>query len=198
MGLFDALKNREDGIRGSDVFALIQEGSRLTPSEFGEKADGFLQTHSGKPSPDNGRNVLVTGNILNRPEPISMIEDAHGSISGIDTCFGMRHYTVMVEEDAPDPFEALARRYLSKPQCPRMMGIREQVDYLIQSIKDTKADCVVVSRVKFCDNLGYTIPLFREAAAAAGAGCLAIENDYEWSDAEKARIKIEAFLEMLG
>jgi benzoyl-CoA reductase/2-hydroxyglutaryl-CoA dehydratase subunit BcrC/BadD/HgdB len=55
-----------------------------------------------------------------------------------------------------------------------------------------------VSSVKFCDNLTYNVPAFQEAVAAAGARCLVLENDYYFSDIEKARIKVEAFLEMLG
>jgi benzoyl-CoA reductase/2-hydroxyglutaryl-CoA dehydratase subunit BcrC/BadD/HgdB len=51
--------------------------------------------------------------------------------------------------------------------------------------------------VKFCDNHMYNVPTVQEAVAAAGARCLVLENDYEWSDVEKARIKVETFLEML-
>jgi benzoyl-CoA reductase/2-hydroxyglutaryl-CoA dehydratase subunit BcrC/BadD/HgdB len=56
---------------------------------------------------------------------------------------------------------------------------------------------VIVTQVKFCDNHTYTVPTAQEAVAAAGARCLVLENDYEWSDVEKTRIKVETFLEML-
>jgi benzoyl-CoA reductase/2-hydroxyglutaryl-CoA dehydratase subunit BcrC/BadD/HgdB len=78
------------------------------------------------------------------------------------------------------------------------MGIAGQIDELKKTVEDTRADGVVLSKVKFCDNLTYNIPLLQEAVAAAGARCLVLENDYEWSDVEKARIKVEACLEMLG
>jgi benzoyl-CoA reductase/2-hydroxyglutaryl-CoA dehydratase subunit BcrC/BadD/HgdB len=197
MDLFTAQKNREGNIRGSDVFSLLQEGSMLAPTEFKEKVTRFVQGHSGESSTRNATKILITGNILNNPGLISMVEGAGGSVVGFDTCFGRRHYELLVEEGAPDPFEALARRYLLRSPCARMMGIADQINELKMAIEDTKADGVIVSKVKFCDNLTYNIPLFQEAVAAAGARCLVLENDYEWSDVEKARIKVEAFLEML-
>jgi benzoyl-CoA reductase/2-hydroxyglutaryl-CoA dehydratase subunit BcrC/BadD/HgdB len=198
INLFDAQKTPKCGIRGSDVFSLLREGSMLEPAEFKDKVAGFVQAHSGKHSAGNGRRILVTGNILNNPDLVLMIERAGGSVAGLDTCFGRRHYEMLVEEGTPDPYEALARRYLLRPPCARMMGIAGQIDELKKAVEDTRADGVVLSKVKFCDNLTYNIPLLQEAVAAAGARCLVLENDYEWSDVEKARIKVEAFLEMLA
>jgi benzoyl-CoA reductase/2-hydroxyglutaryl-CoA dehydratase subunit BcrC/BadD/HgdB len=197
MELYKALKNHETPIRGSDVFTLMHDESALDPSGLTDKITGFLQAHTGKTSAGNSKKILVTGNIMNNPELVFMIEAAGGAIAGFDTCFGMRHYELMVEEGTTDPLEALARRYLLRPQCARMMGIADQIDYLKKAIEATKADGVIVSTVKFCDNLTYNVPTFQEAVAATGARCLVLENDYEFSDIEKARIKAEAFLEML-
>ena len=195
MQLYEALKNHE--IAGTDVFALMQDESALDSSGLKDKIMGLLHARTGKTSSGNGKKILVTGNILNRPEPISMIEAAGGSIVGFDTCFGIRHYELFVEEGTQDPLYALAARYLLRPQCDRMMGIADRIDYLRKTIETTKADGVIMSKVKFCDNLTYDVPAFQETVAAAGIRCLVLENDYEWTDAEKARTKVEAFLEML-
>ncbi|MGO9147179.1 MAG: 2-hydroxyacyl-CoA dehydratase subunit D [Desulfomonilia bacterium] len=197
MELYKTLKNHETSIRGTDVFTLMHDESGLDPAGLKDKITTLLHAHRGKKSVGNGKKILVTGNILNRPELVFMIEAAGGSIAGFDTCFGMRHYELFVDEGTQDPFDALAGRYLLRPQCARIMGIAEQIDYLKKAIEATKADGVIVSKVKFCDNLTYNVPAFQEAVAAAGARCLVLENDYEFSDIEKARIKVETFLEML-
>jgi benzoyl-CoA reductase subunit C len=195
--LFDAQKNPQSCIRGSDIFALLLDGSSLDPVRFKERIDAFMQEHVGEPL-NKKKKIIITGNILNSPGLVSMIEDAGGSVAGIDTCFGKQHYELMVKENTADPFEALAQRYLYRPSCPRMMDMEDQNEYLKKSLEDTDADGVIVSQVKFCDSLICTIPSFRETAGSAGINLLVLENDYEWSDREKTRIKVEAFLEMLG
>lgn len=197
MDLFDKQINPVDTIRGSGVFSLIQEASVLHPATLREKVAVLVQLVTRKTSAGNGKKILVTGNILNNPDLVSMIEAAGGSVTCFDTCFGRRHYELQVEEETSSPLEALAQRYLMKPQCARMMGIADQIDYLEKTIATTKANGVIVTNVKFCDNHTYTVPSAQEAVAAAGARCLVLENDYEWSDLEKARIKVETFLEML-
>ncbi len=197
MDLFDKQKNSEGAVRGSDVFSLIQEASVPHPPTLREKVSVLVQSDTRKTSASNGKKILVTGNILNNPDLVSMIEAAGGAVTCFDTCFGRRHYELQVEDDTSNPLEALARRYLMKPQCARMMGIADQVNHLEQTIDATKADGVVVTNVKFCDNHTYNVPTAQEAVAAAGTRCLVLENDYDWSDVEKARIKVETFLEML-
>jgi benzoyl-CoA reductase subunit C len=197
MDFFDKQNNPEGTIRGSDVFQLIQEPSVLHPPTLREKIAVLVRSDTPKTSASNGKKILVTGNILNNPDLVSMIEAAGGSVTCFDTCFGRKHYELQVEEDTTNPLEALARRYLMKPQCARMMGIADQINHLGRTIDTSRADGVIVTNVKFCDNHTYNVPTVQEAVAASGARCLVLENDYEWSDVEKARIKVETFLEML-
>ena len=195
-GLFKALSGQGNGKRAADVFALMLDGSGLGPADQASRIKGLLQSPGSELRQQRGMRILVAGNILNSPVPVSLIEDAGGAIVGFDTCFGRRHYETLTEEGGRDPFEALARRYLQRPPCARMMGTLDQVRELGKAMEETAAQGVIIGAVKFCDNFTYGIPLLKDAVQAAGAACLVLENDYEWSDPEKARIKIEAFLEM--
>jgi benzoyl-CoA reductase subunit C len=197
--LFNLHKTGQTTLSGLDVFSLIQEGDGLTAEEDVKRINAFLQSHVKDQVQYNGkRRILVTGNILNSPQLISMIEQAGALVTGLDSCFGWKNYENVVEEGNNDPFAAIAERYLQKPKCARMMGVGDQIDYVQSAISATGADGVILSHVKFCDNLNCNIPLFQQAVETAGAKCLVLENDYEFSDIEKARTKVEAFLEILG
>ncbi|HVN71372.1 MAG TPA: 2-hydroxyacyl-CoA dehydratase family protein [Desulfomonilia bacterium] len=198
MDVFSALKDGRDGFSGAEVFSLMQENTGLKPGALSDTIADYKRAHPGRTSAKNGPRILIMGNILNKAVLVSMIEAAGAKIVGFNTCFGMRHHELMVEEDKEDPFDALARRYLKRPSCARMMGIADQIDRLRSDVAGTMADGVIISCVKFCDNLSYNVPLFQETVKSTGARCLVLENDYEFSDSEKTRIKVEAFLEMLG
>jgi benzoyl-CoA reductase/2-hydroxyglutaryl-CoA dehydratase subunit BcrC/BadD/HgdB len=196
--LFMVMKSKPGCLTGSECFALLHDGPESNLREFGQKAAGILKRESMNTSTKNGLRILLAGNMVNKPDLISMIENAGATVAGIDTCFGRKNYDLKVAEGTSDPLAAIAERYLLRPSCPRMIGIEEQIQDLTNQITDSKADGVIISKIKFCDNLSYNIPVFQEAVAAAGARCLVLENDYEWSDMEKVRIKVEAFIEMLG
>jgi benzoyl-CoA reductase/2-hydroxyglutaryl-CoA dehydratase subunit BcrC/BadD/HgdB len=184
--LFDAQK--KGMITGSDVFPYI------TDNVPADKISVGLQK---QPAAKKEKKIVITGNMLNNQALVSMIESGGGAVIGFDTCFGMRQYQLPVDEGYPDPWRALARRYLSGPQCPRMMGVAGQLGYLKNLIADMKPDGMIVNKVKFCDNLSFNIPQIEKEMKSAGIGCLVLENDYAWSDAEKMRIKVETFLEMM-
>ncbi|HPI91547.1 MAG TPA: 2-hydroxyacyl-CoA dehydratase family protein [Deltaproteobacteria bacterium] len=193
--LFHAQRDPDKPVRGSVAFSLIQDGALLDPPGFRDRVSRLIRDGKTRCS-KGGKRIFLAGNALNSPELIAVIEAAGVAVVGIDTCFGLRNVQMDVEEDTPDPFVAIARRYLCRHACPRMTGLGEQVDSLVAMAKDVGADGVVLSKVKFCDGLTYNIPAFQAALTDAGMGCLVLENDCGWSDIEKVRIKVETFLEM--
>jgi len=186
--LFEA--QRKGLVKGSEVFSVLEEDSP-TPSEM---IPGMLQRHFPA---NRGKRILITGNMLNSPVPVSMIESAGGSVAGFDTCFGLQHAQLPVDGEETDIWMALAQRYLSGPGCPRMMGIQGQLERIKTLAAEVKPDGAVISKIQFCDNLSFNLPLLQETLEASGVKCLVLENDYEWSDEEKMRIRVEAFLEMM-
>lgn len=196
--VFHAMAEDGAGASGSEVFSLLTREEMPAPEELDALADAVNAGSRERKGSPNGRRVLVTGNILNVQALPAMLQGAGAAMAGFDTCFGMRHYGLLVEEGTPDPFAAVAARYLAKPPCARMMGVTDQIAFLKKTIDETRPDGVVVSQVKYCDNYAYTVPLVRQAVESSGARCLVLENDYEWSDEQKARIKVEAFMETMG
>jgi benzoyl-CoA reductase/2-hydroxyglutaryl-CoA dehydratase subunit BcrC/BadD/HgdB len=127
---------------------------------------------------------------------IAEIEKAGAHVVALDTCMGLRHYAGSVEEDAPDPFLALAKRYLTKPGCARMQGFEERVRWMKTVADDAGADGIVFCSLKFCGPCIYDIPMMSERFRQLGIPFLWLEHDYEWSGLEQLRNRVEAFLEL--
>jgi benzoyl-CoA reductase/2-hydroxyglutaryl-CoA dehydratase subunit BcrC/BadD/HgdB len=143
------------------------------------------------------KRIVISANVLDRPDLVEMIEGAGGSVVALDTCTGARHWEGLVTEGSPDPMRAIAERYLTRPPCSRMEGIGRRVDWLVDTARSARADGVVLSTVKYCDAWLYDQPVLTEGLVTAGFAVLALENDYEWSGAHQMKTRIEAFLETL-
>jgi benzoyl-CoA reductase/2-hydroxyglutaryl-CoA dehydratase subunit BcrC/BadD/HgdB len=194
--VFELQREEERRVDGSDVFDLCMEGTRCSPEEFIPRLEGLLSRVEERGPRQGERRILLTGNVISRPDPVTIIEDFGGRVVALDTCIGIRHYQTLVEEKAADPVLALATRYLRRPSCPRMEGLRERFDYLKTLADACQADGIVYSCVKFCDPLIYDIPLMSSWFRDAGVPFLYLENDYTWSGSGQLRTRVQAFTEL--
>ena len=126
-----------------------------------------------------------------------MIEASGATVVAFDSCDGLHHYTGHVKQDL-DPMLALSERYLLKPPCARMPGFSERVDRMQQLVSEFGVSGVIYSAIKFCDNALFEIPQIKTRFNETGVPLLTLENDYSWSDMERVRTRIEAFIEMIA
>ena len=85
---------------------------------------------------------MVTGSPL-PPVYLDLIEDLGGNVAGDDLCQGYRYCLPCVDEElaggGEDPFLAVARGYLGRPACPRMLAGPERFSYLQALIGECRA-----------------------------------------------------------
>jgi benzoyl-CoA reductase/2-hydroxyglutaryl-CoA dehydratase subunit BcrC/BadD/HgdB len=194
--VFRLQREKQGNVRGSDVFDLCLRATRTPPQELIARLEGFLSSaEAGEPCSAE-RRLLLTGNVINRPDPIAVIEDLGSRVVVLDTCIGLRHYESLVEQDAADPMLALATRYLTRPSCPRMEGLEERFEYLRRLAEEAEVDGIVYSCIKFCDPLIYDIPLMSDWFRSAGIPFLHLENDYTWSGSGQLKTRLQAFTEL--
>ena len=189
---------RRQETRGSKVFELCLEGSQSETVDFTDKIKQFLLAAGEDKPGKTGKRIVLTGNAMHRSDLITLIEDAGAQVAALDTCIGARHFETLVEEDTADPILALARRYLLRPSCARMLGFEEQFQYLQKVYEKAGAQGIICSAVKYCDLLIYNVPLMQARFRDLEIPFLFLENDYTWTDLGQMRTRVDAFLEMLG
>jgi benzoyl-CoA reductase/2-hydroxyglutaryl-CoA dehydratase subunit BcrC/BadD/HgdB len=118
-------------------------------------------------------------------------------VAALDLCIGARHYDTLVDEDTADPFKALAKRYLTRTPCARMMGFEEQYLHLQELCGQFAAQGIICSHVKYCDPLLYHLPLIEQRLREQGIPFLALENDYTWDDLGQTKTRVETFIAMV-
>ena len=195
--VFRLQRDPNTGLSGRSVLELCLEGARSHPAEFTERLKRFISASQPEPVAGGGRRVVVTANVIHRPDLIALIEDSGGRVVALDACLGVRHFDRPVESHASDPMTALAERYLAKASCPRMEGIEERFQRLKRLANECSADGIIYSTVKFCDLHLYEAPLMRITCEDSGLPLLFLENDYEWTGLEQMKTRVEAFLGMI-
>jgi benzoyl-CoA reductase/2-hydroxyglutaryl-CoA dehydratase subunit BcrC/BadD/HgdB len=186
------------GISGLSVLELCLEGASSHPAAFAERLKKFLsESNKGKAS-GGGPRIVLTANVIYRPDLIALIEDLGGRVVVLDSCIGTRHYETLVNPDAKDRMLALAERTLGKASCARMEGMEERFQRLKRVASGAGADGIIYSTLKFCDMYLYEEPLMRMNCEDAGLSFLSLENDYEWTGLEQMKTRVEAFLAMVG
>jgi benzoyl-CoA reductase/2-hydroxyglutaryl-CoA dehydratase subunit BcrC/BadD/HgdB len=149
--------------------------------------------HGKKDSP----RVLVTGCPVggDATKVFKIIEEAGGVIVVLDSCTGMKPYTGVIPENTPDPYAAVASRYLELP-CSCMTPNSRRLTELDKMIKRFKPDVVIDVVLHACHS--YNIESHKIKEHVRGKykmPFLKIETDYSQSDVEQIRTRVEALLE---
>lgn len=185
-------------LRGSEILSLLsREAARPKEETFAHLRDLLGGRTKARPGRERRPRIMVAGNLIHGPALFEMVEGVNGSVVIYDACNGLKHYTGLVDEST-GPLEALARRYLLKPSCLGMPGIEARLERLWDLIREYMIEGVIYSSLKFCDFSLFETPQVEEFLRDKGVPVLVLENDYVWGDIERQRIRVEAFLEVVG
>jgi benzoyl-CoA reductase subunit C len=157
---------------------------------------------TGASASARGPRLLVTGSIA-PPGLIDRLEKLGAQIVADDLCTGARYWWRPTENrtqgaDGSDPFLFLARSYLRRLPCPRMIGDGWRWQSLVERIKEYRIDGVVFYNTKFCDFYHYALPFVLNRLRSAGTPLLRLEGEYfSPGGIGQLTTRVQAFLESL-
>jgi benzoyl-CoA reductase/2-hydroxyglutaryl-CoA dehydratase subunit BcrC/BadD/HgdB len=197
-GEFPLLYGREidciTGARGfdCDLSARIKElkaAASVVKERLNDSA--FIDSVKGKPR------ILITGCPTTNKKLLDIIEDAGGIVVAMENCGGLKTTGLRVEEN-DDPLEALARRYISIA-CPCMSPNEGRLSIIGDLINRYRIDGVVELTWQGCHTYNIEAYQIREfVTASQGKPYIQIETDYSENDIQQIRVRIQAFLELMG
>ena len=79
-----------------------------------------------------------------------------------------------------------------------MPGFDTRIEHLEHLIQNYSIDGIIYTNLKYCDYGLFEIPQIEHYLKRRHIPLLVLENDYLWTDVERLKIRIEAFLEMIG
>lgn len=142
--------------------------------------------------------ILVTGSPSGGAalKVIRAIEDNGGVVVCFENCTGMKPLA-MVDEENPDVYDALARKYLNIG-CSCMSPNKNRLDLLNELIDDFQVDGVVDLVLQACHTYNVETALVKKLVKnKKGIPYTVVETDYSQADIEQINTRMAAFIEML-
>lgn len=202
--LYSVMKHDPAPITGYDLFKVLYGSTfkfdRSTiSSEVNALAEKIEKEYSEGKMEEKKPRILVTGCPIGgaTEKVIKAIEDNGGIVVTYENCSGAKSIDKLVDEDNPDVYDALARRYLNIG-CSVMTPNPNRLELLGRLIDEYKVDGVVEMTLQACHTYNVeTLAIRRFVNEKKGIPYINVETDYSQADIGQLNTRITAFIEML-
>ena len=197
--IYELRKEKDPVISGTDCLKLTLSATNMPVDEYVELLKAFLADASNrKPITDHRVRLMIIGSGLDDPKYIELIESKGGFVVQDSLCFGRRGFDDPMEVDDKDVLGSIAKYYLDRLVCPRMMDKHfEMDDYIIDTCRDWNVDGILYQRMQYCEIWGGEAVYFQDRLKNAGIPILTVEREEQMTNEGQLGIRVEAFVEMI-
>jgi len=184
-------------ISGAEALDVALAGMVIPRERYNQMLERLLQDLEKRPGIDGERlRIMIAGSELDHSEYIRVIEDLGAIVVAEDLCCASRYIGDLVETDG-NPTEALAKRYLTKAQCPRMRPSTERHARIRDILKEYKIDGIIYQVIKFCNLIGEDYPILRNAIKDLDIPILVLNREYSLAGLGQMKTRVQAFFESI-
>ncbi|WP_346921012.1 double-cubane-cluster-containing anaerobic reductase [Clostridium sp. UBA7339] len=143
--------------------------------------------------------ILITGCPIGgaTEKVIKAIEDNGAHVMAFENCTGAKAIDELVDENNPDIYDAIARKYLNIG-CSCMTPNPNRTELLNRMIDEYKVDAVVDVVLQACHTYSVeTLQIKRFVNNTKKIPYISIETDYSTADIGQLNTRMAAFIEML-
>lgn len=186
-------------ISGTDTLKIILSSMSMPKESFNPLLKQFLrEVKDQTPITEHRARLMVIGSALDDPEYTKVIEDNGGLIVTDALCFGSRYLWETVELDEDDVLGSLAKSYLSRPVCPRMLDLHDALhEFITDMVKAYKVDGIIYEKLHNCECWGGEGVYLNDLMKKADIPMLTVEREELMANAGQLAIRAEAFIEMI-
>ena len=202
--LYELMRLDPAPMTGQELFSVLY-GSTFKPDrskipgEVYAIADRVEKEYAEGKMLEKKPRILVTGCPIGgaTEKVIKAIEDNGGVVVTFENCGGAKLVDRLVEEDAEDIYEAIAKRYLSIG-CSVMTPNPNRIELLGRLIDEYQVDGVVEMILQACHTYNVeSLGIRRFVNDEKHKPYISVETDYSQADIGQLNTRIAAFIEML-
>lgn len=202
--LYEVMKHDPAPINGQDLFKVLYGSTfkfdrKAIPAEVDALVEKIEKEYADGKMLDKRPRILVSGCPVGgaTEKVIRAIEDNGGVVITYENCNGAKSIDKLVDEENPDVYDALARRYL-EIGCSVMTPNRNRLDLLDRLIDEYRVDGVVEMTLQACHTYNVeSLSIRRFVNEKKGLPYINVETDYSQADIGQLNTRIAAFIEML-
>lgn len=202
--LYGVMKYDPAPIKGYDLWKVLYGSGfkfdrKAIPAEINALVDKIEKEYAEGKMEEKKPRILITGcPIGGAPEKvIRAIEDNGGIVVAYENCSGAKSTAELVDEENPDVYDAIAKRYLNIG-CSVMTPNPNRLKLLDELIDEFQVDGVVEMTLQACHTYNVeTLAIRRFVNEKKGIPYIHVETDYSQADIGQLNTRLTAFLEML-
>jgi benzoyl-CoA reductase subunit C len=196
--LYEFQKGDHPAITGLQRQALVLTAMSMAKNQYNDLLRRYLEKlRKHGPVTKYRARLMVIGSALDDPAFIKIIEDQGGLVVTDAQCFGSRYLWEPVEIEGDIMF-SLAKSYLNRATCPRMMDQHVAIfSFIKDMVQRFKVDGIIYQKMKFCDLWGGESLFLEKKLKEANIPVLALQREEIMTNASQIATRVEAFIEMI-
>lgn len=184
------------GQSGYEIFSLLKKGVNVVPEKFSAYLSHTMKQKGDIRDTRDIPRLFVWGSIMENEKIMKAIEDAGAKVVAEDLCNGSRYFDADVSI-SNDPIVSIARRYIKRAPCSRMVNIFERINNVLAIMQEKSIHAAIYHTLKFCDHNLLDYPVIKKTFQEKNIPLLHLNCDYAVSSEGQIKTRVEAFLEQL-
>lgn len=202
--LYEVMRHDPAPISGYDLFKVLYGSTfkfdrKQIPGEVNALLDKIEKEYAEGKMQEKKPRILITGCPIGgaTEKVIRAVEDNGGIVVTYENCSGAKSIDKLVDENNPDVYDAIARRYLNIG-CSVMTPNPNRFELLGRLIDEYQVDGVVEMTLQACHTYNVeTLSVRRFVNEEKHIPYINVETDYSQADIGQLNTRITAFIEML-
>lgn len=202
--LYEVMRHDPAPISGYDLFKVLYGSTfkfdrKQIPGEVNALVDKIEKEYAEGKMQEKKPRILITGCPIGgaTEKVIRAVEDNGGIVVTFENCSGAKSIDKLVDENNPDVYDAIARRYLNIG-CSVMTPNPNRFELLGRLIDEYQVDGVVEMTLQACHTYNVeTLSVRRFVNEEKHIPYINVETDYSQADIGQLNTRITAFIEML-
>jgi benzoyl-CoA reductase subunit C len=184
---------------GEETLRITLAATEMPIEDYIEFLEAVLaDAKNRKPIENFGARVMLAGSALDDPEFVKAIEDCGCLVVADLNSFGIRFLRDELIYDEADIMGSIAKYYISRSSCPRMMDGSDDIhEYILNAAKEYAVDGIIIERLKHCEKWENEASVLGETFKSAGIPYLELERQERMSAEGQLSMRVEAFREMI-
>ena len=197
--VYDLHKVKNPVIGGEETLRITLAAMEMPIEDYIEFLKAVLDdAKNRKPIENFSARVMLAGSALDDPEFVKAIEDLGCLVVADLNSFGIRFLRDELIYDEDDIMGSIAKYYISRSSCPRMMDGSDDIhEYILNATKEYDVDGIIIERLKHCEKWENESSILGETFKNIGIPYLELERQERMSAEGQLSIRVEAFREMI-
>jgi benzoyl-CoA reductase/2-hydroxyglutaryl-CoA dehydratase subunit BcrC/BadD/HgdB len=196
--LYALRRDNPGAISGAAVLDVVRASMSMRKEDHTALLKKLLDELRAAPR-TNGQDIRIVlhGNACDHPEIMNLFEETGAVVVDDDLCTGSRYF-LHIETPEGGPIRKIAKRYIQRVPCPSKHSTSfDRREYLVDMVKQSEADGIVMLILKFCDPHDFDYPDLAKHLSESNIPHLRIETEMQPASIEQIRTRLQAFVEML-